>query len=444
MQNKRLLQTYFVWTIGCQMNQADSRRLTDELETRGLRAVKTADEADVIALNTCVVRQQAEDRARGRLNSLKNHKKRRPGSVVCVMGCLVGVKSSERAALQKIFPFVDVWMSPSDIQPLLAYIDHRQEPFPRPAAESETEGCSDSKEAFSPYTAFVSVVFGCSHACSFCIIPFQRGPERSRPMNEILDDMRRFADRGVREIMLLGQIVDRYGLDLDDGVDLAGLLRAADQVPGIQRIRFLTSHPCWMTDAVIEAVAELESVCPHFEIPVQAGNDEVLQRMRRGYTVDEYRRLVDRVRRRIPDATINTDLILGFPGETHEQFLDTLKVVKEMRFDKVHTAKYSPRRKTLAARRFEDDVPEAEKSARLHQVDALQEQILREKNAVWLGQQVEVLVEARKNERWFGRTPHNRLVFFDDARDLAGKVVQVEIAHAGPFSLTGQVVDRLS
>jgi tRNA-2-methylthio-N6-dimethylallyladenosine synthase len=287
-------------------------------------------------------------------------------------------------------------------------------------------------------SAYIPIVLGCSHACAYCIIPYRRGPERSRPVEEILAEARALAAQGVKELTLLGQIVDRYGLDLPDKSSLASLLRRLHEIDDLWRIRFLTSHPNWMTDELLEAVAELPKVCEHIEVPVQAGDDEVLARMRRGYTTDDYRSLIACIRNRIPGVSIATDVIVGFPGETEAQFQRTYDLLAQLRLDKAHIARYSPRPQTLAARRFPDDAPQEEKERRRKTLDDLQAEIVGEINARLLGETVEVLVEGRKKERWWGRTRTDKLVFFEDEQDWRGRLAQVHITWTGPWSLIGK------
>jgi len=294
-------------------------------------------------------------------------------------------------------------------------------------------------------SAHVPVVYGCSHACSFCIIPFRRGVERSRSVGEIVAHVRSLALQGVKEITLLGQIVDRYGKDVEDGPDLADLLRIVHDVAeetGVERIRFLTSHPNWMTDKLLDTVAELPRVMPHIEVPVQAGNDQVLENMKRGYTQAQYRRLVERIRQRIPNVAINTDIIVGFCGETDEQFMDTYNLLAELKLDKAHLARYSPRPNTVSERRMEDDVPEEEKKRRHQMLDELQAQVVAEINSRYLGQTVSVLVEEQHRGKWRGRTPQNKLVFFEAPGEWRGRVVDVEITWTGPWSMQGRLPQR--
>ncbi len=434
---------YHIWTAGCQMNVADSQRVASALEGLGYRPTPVAEQADVVVLNTCVVRQSAEDRALGRLTSLQPLKERRPEVVINLMGCLVGVKA--RPELSAAFPYVDVFSPPSDPQPL---IDHLTQADGRSleAQDTRQRHAAMDGELVLPLhergrlvSAHVPVVYGCSHACTFCIIPYRRGPERSRRVEQIVAEVRSLAEQGVREVTLLGQIVDRYGMDVPDGPTLSDLLRAVHPVDGIRRIRFLTSHPNWMSDQLLDTVAELEKVCEHIEVPVQAGDDEVLRRMRRGYRADDYRRLIDRIRRRLPGASIATDIIVGFPGETETQFQRTYELLAELELDVAHLARYSARPRTVAARRLIDDVPEQEKMRRFQLLEELQTDIAERTHRRLFGRELEVLVEGRRRGRWMGRTRTNKLVFFEAETELRGQLVLVRIAHTGPWSLRGSI-----
>jgi tRNA-2-methylthio-N6-dimethylallyladenosine synthase len=444
---------YYIWTIGCQMNVADSRRLASVLEQLGYTSADQAEDADIVVLNTCVVRQSAEDKVYGRLGSLRPLKERNPNAILGVMGCLVGVK--DPAPLHRRFPLVDVFIPPSDPGPLLDYLAERgvadQGRAMETAEDTRRHLLQDgdlvlpAHERGSLVSAYVPTVLGCSHACTYCIIPYRRGSERSRPMDEIITEAKSLAAQGVQEITLLGQIVDRYGLDLDltpnsGQPSLAALLRRLHEIDGFQRIRFLTSHPNWMTDELLDAVAELPKVCEHIEVPVQAGDDEILALMRRGYTGDDYRRLIARIRERISGVSIATDVIVGFPGETEAQFQRSYDLLAELRLDKAHVARYSPRPQTVATRRFPDDVPPEEKERRRKALDDLQAEVVGEINARLLDQTVEVLVEGKKKERWWGRTRTDKLVFFDDEGDWRGQMVNVRITWAGPWSLIGERV----
>jgi len=449
---------YHIWTAGCQMNVADSRRVASALEGLGYKPARRADEADVIVLNTCVVRQSAEDKAYGYLNSLKAVKRQNPAVVINLMGCLVGVKGY--AKLAEHFPQVDVFSPPSDPGPLLAYLSLTSGQA-QALTQAETKTLEDAetsrrfalmdgdltlpaREQGRLVSAHVPVVLGCSHACTYCIIPYRRGIERSRPVDDIVAEARSLVAQSVKEITLLGQIVDRYGVDLPGGPDLSGLLRIIHDIAGLERVRFLTSHPGWMTPKLLETVAELPRVMPHIEVPVQAGDDQVLARMRRGYTVADYRRLVAEIRTRLKDARLSgaranpaiaTDIIVGFPGETGAQFQNTYDLLAELELDVAHLARYSPRPGTVAARQMPDDVPDEEKWRRFRLLEELQEGIAAKINAQYLGEPVEVLFEEKIKGRWRGRTPTNKLVFVESEDDLRGKVLTVTVTWTGPWSM---------
>ncbi len=438
---------YHFWITGCQMNYADARRVATQLESMGYQETLTPEEADVIVLETCTVRQQSEDKAYNKLHSLRPLKERNPELTVAVMGCVVGVRGNE--ALEKQFPFVDVFMEPAtDGLPLISQLSQEadknlddQETAARHALLDGEVILPDSQRG-ELVTAPVSIVYGCSHACSFCIIPQKRGIERSRPVGAIAAEVRSLVAQGVKEVMLLGQIVDRYGYDVPDGPDLADLLTVLNGIEGLLRIRFLTSHPSYMTDKILQAVADLPKVMPHIEVPIQSGDDEVLVHMKRGYDQQTYRSLIERIRRIIPDVGINTDIIVGFPGETEAQFQNTYDLLADLRLDKIHLARYSPRPGTVSARRMADDISDEEKRRRFQLIDDLNRDVSEVKMQRWLDQVVEVLVEETQKERWRGRTPQGKLVFFDDPRELKGALVKVRITHAGPWSMSGEAVDR--
>lgn len=433
---------YHITTYGCQMNVADSRRLAGELERLGLSPVEAAEEADVIVLNTCVVRQQPEDRAVNRLLSLRPLKEQHPGVLIALMGCLVGTRDPT-GELSARFPFVDVFAPPSDPRPLVDMIIERHakqitaESRERQVAAQDGEYLLPLSDRGRLVSAHVPIVLGCSHACSYCIIPYRRGPETSRRPADILAEASALVQQGVREITLLGQIVDRYGLDLPEQTSLSALMRELHEIEGLQRIRFLTSHPNWMTDELLDAVAELPKVCEHIEVPLQAGDDGILRAMRRGYQASEYESIIKRIRDTIPQVSISTDVIVGFPGESEVEFLKTYDLLEKLRMDKAHIARYSPRPQTLSARTMEDLVPSAEKERRRKVLDDLQAQISGEINTRLVDKSVEVLVEDYQRGRWRSRTRGNKLVFFEDSRELRGELVQVRIEWAGPWSMYG-------
>jgi tRNA-2-methylthio-N6-dimethylallyladenosine synthase len=442
---------YHIWTEGCQMNVADSQRVASSLEHLGYQATRLPEEADVIVLNTCVVRQSAEDKAYGRLSTLRPLKESRPGIVINLMGCLVGVRGHDR--LKKRFPYVDVFSPPSDPGPLVGYLtqadsrelemDETQQRF----AAMDDELLLPVNERGNLVSAFIPIVLGCSHACTFCIIPYRRGVERSRPVGDILAEGRALARQGVKEITLLGQIVDRYGKDVPDGPNLAALLRLLNEVDGLERIRFLTSHPSYLSDELLETVADLPKVMPHIEVPVQAGDNRVLDDMKRGYTREDYYRLVERIRQVFtgsdPAVSIATDIIVGFPGESEAQFQRTYDLLAELKLDVAHLARYSTRPGTVASRRMLDDVPEEEKWRRYRLLEELQEGIATDINASYLGKTVEVLFEDRVRGRWRGRTPTNKLVFLESDEDLRGRLLPVQITWTGPWSMQATLPQAL-
>lgn len=442
-----MTKKYHFWITGCQMNYADARRVATELEKLGYAATPRAEDADVIVLETCTVRQQSEDKAYGKLHNLRPLKEKHPNKTIAVMGCVVGVRGNEQ--LEARFPFVDVFMEPAtDGLPLVNHLKQDEGLKLDLVATSHRHALMDgdvilpAEQRGQLVSAPVSIVYGCSHACTFCIIPQKRGKERSRPVGEIAAEVRSLVAQGVKEVVLLGQIVDRYGYDVPDGPDLADLLTVINGVDGLQRIRFLTSHPNYMTDKILYAVRDLPKVMPQIEVPIQAGNNEVLANMKREYSREQYRDLVYKIRDIIPDAAVHCDIIVGFPGETDAQFMDTYDILAELKLDKVHLARYSPRPGTVSARRLEDDVPDEEKRRRFHLLEELHKQVSQDINRRYLGETVEVLVEDLHKGRWRGRTPQNKLVFFSDGRDRKGDLVNVQIKHTGPWSMSGTAVDQ--
>ncbi|MDM8527677.1 tRNA (N6-isopentenyl adenosine(37)-C2)-methylthiotransferase MiaB [Anaerolineales bacterium HSG24] len=434
-------KTYNLWTAGCQMNVDDSQRVGSELEKLGYIYSDSYREADVVVVNTCVVRQSAEDKATGFLWTLKPYKENNPNKVIALMGCMVGVKGGKK--LVKTFPHVDVFMSPSETAPLVDFLISRDE---EKAALEERYKLQDEELSFvlprhqqnNLVATYVTIIRGCSHVCSYCIIPSRRGIEHSRPVGEIVGEIRSMVAQGVKEVTLLGQIVDRYGYDVPAGPCLPDLLRVINDIEGLARIRFLTSHPNYMTDDLLDAMVELPKVCEHVEVPNQAGDDEVLFNMKREYNITEYANLIKRIRARMPKVSIATDIIVGFPGETEAQFQRTLGTLAQLKLDVCHVAMYSPRPGTVSAKILPDDVSADEKKRRLQAVNDLQEQIVTEINASLLGEMVEVLVEEKQKGRWRGRTRTNKLVFFeDDSQDWRGKLAQVEVTWTGPWSLRG-------
>jgi tRNA-2-methylthio-N6-dimethylallyladenosine synthase len=414
---------YHIWTIGCQMNQGDSEQLSADLERLGYQPAQEMSKADLIVLNTCVVRQSAENRVLGKLDSLKELKKLSPDTVIALAGCMV---DSEIDQLRRRFPHVDLFLKPGQFPELLHLAKTRT---------SETS-ISFASPRLSP-TAFATIIEGCDNFCSYCIVPYRRGREKSRPIAEIRCQVERLVERGVKEVTLLGQNVDSYGHDLPDKPGLADLLQELNSVAGLARIRFLTSHPKDMSQKLIHTIASLKKVCEHINLPAQSGDDKILRAMGRGYTVQYYRELVERIRLAIPNIALSTDIIVGFPGETEEQFQQTIALLSDLRFDTVHVAAYSPRPGTTAARRFKDDIPLIEKRKRLQEVEELQSSIASGINAKLLGHNIEVLVEGKKKSKWYGRSRTDKLVFFEDKADWLGQLVDIEVKKTSPWALQG-------
>ena len=421
-------KNYFVWTIGCQMNIADSQKLENVFENMGLGKSDSVQDANVVVLNSCVVRKSAESKVESMLGTFKSVKTLFPEKIFVLMGCMVGPKTDD---LKKRFPYVDVFAQPQKIEPIVDFISNKM--------GIDSEGCLESITVTPDVAAYVPIIHGCDKFCSFCIIPYRRGREVSREIEDIVKEVELLTFRGVQEVTLLGQNVDSYGHDLQPGNRLEDLLSAVNDVEGIKRIRFLTSHPNDMSEQIIKAVSKLDKVCENFLLPFQAGDDDVLNSMRRGYTNLEYRNLVDKIRDYVPQSTIATDIIVGFCGETEAQFQETLDLIQEIRFDKVHAAAYSPRKGTISDRMMEDSVSKEEKKERLEAIWEMQESVQVEINKKLIGQELEVLVEGKKRNKVFGRTRSDKLVFIDTDYDKTNELVCVKIDDSTAWSLQGTI-----
>ncbi len=425
---------YFLWTVGCQMNTADSEKLAAGFSRLGLEPVAEATRADIVVINTCSVRQHAEDRAWSQLGRVRLLKEERPDLKVAVMGCMVGPRTGD---LERRFPFVDVFARPQQFAPIMDLVEP-------PAEDLGGEFWPSTFALPEGPTAYVPVVHGCDKFCTYCIVPYRRGRERSRPLTEIVREVAWLAANGVREVTLLGQTVEAYGHDLEGAPDLGDLMRALSAVERLARIRFLTSYPKDMTARILAAVAELPKVMECFSLPVQSGSDAVLASMRRGYTKAGYLAKIAEVRALMPDAGITTDVIVGYPGETEADYEETLAILEDLRFDKIHAAAYSPRPGTIAIRTLADDIPAKVKAERLQRVQAVEQRISREINATYLGTAQTILVEGvNKKGQPFGRTRTGKLVHLDEPTRV-GALVEVRIEHAGPFALRGAAIDNLS
>jgi tRNA-2-methylthio-N6-dimethylallyladenosine synthase len=412
------MPTYHIWTIGCQMNKAESERIAARFEELGYRAVKSVNDADLIVLNSCVVRQSAENRVINKLHDLKHLKKERPDTLLALTGCMV---DSDTSRLHDNYPYVNYFFKAGEYPPWLEKTNEPSLPkHPTPSV-------------------YVPISQGCDNFCSYCIVPYRRGREKSRALEEIVCEVKELLQRGAKEVVLLGQNVDSYGHDLKGKPDLADLLTELNQIKGLVRLRFLTNHPKDMSQELIKAIAGLDKVCEQVNLPVQAGSDEILKEMKRGYTIEQYQQLIRQIREIVADIAISTDVIVGFPGESEGQFKETLDLLSNIKFDTVHVAAYSPRAGTTADREYKDDIPSDEKKERLNKIEEIQKQIQSEVNARLLGGVMEILVEGRKKGKWYGRTRTDKLVFFSSDRDYYGKLVKIKIEKTSPWSLQGKI-----
>jgi tRNA-2-methylthio-N6-dimethylallyladenosine synthase len=411
---------YHIWTVGCQMNKAESERLGTVFEQRGYRAAAMPEKADVIVVNSCVVRQSAENRVVNKLHALRQIKRLHPEITIAVTGCFV---DSNEAKLKKAYPHVDYFFRAGDLP---QWLDRIQP--------------SELLPERAPVSVYLPIMQGCNNFCTYCIVPFRRGREKSRTITEVAAEAEELVRRGSREIVLLGQNVDSYGSDLPDRPGLADLLERLNPIAGLARLRFLTNHPKDMNPRLIDSISRLDRVCKHINLPVQAGDDGILEAMRRGYTSSHYRGLISEIRKIIPGVALSTDVIVGFPSETEEQFQRTVGLLEEIQFDTVHAACYSPRTGTYAQKHFPDDVPATEKRRRLKIVEDLQEEILTRLNEEMSGQTVEVLVEGQTRGKWRGRTRSDKLVFFNAPGNRLGQVVSIQISKTSPWALQGTMI----
>lgn len=444
--------SYWITTFGCQMNKADSERMAGILEAMGYRPGEDEHSADLVLYNTCTIRDNAEQKVYSHLGRQVLRKRADPRLTLVVAGC---VAQQEGEALLRRVPELDLVMGPQHANRLESLLERVASGQQVLATEEHTilEDITTARRD-SRVCAWVNVIYGCNERCTYCVVPSVRGREQSRLPAAIRLEMEGLAAQGYREVTLLGQNIDAYGRDLS-GITpegrrahtLTDLLVFVHEVEGLARIRFATSHPRYFTDRLIDACADLPKVCEHFHIPFQSGDNDVLRAMARGYTVERYRRIVDRIRQRMPDAALSADVIVGFPGESDAQYRRTLDLVEDLGFDQVNTAAYSPRPGTPAAT-WPDQVEEAVKVARLQELNALVEQVARQRNARYQGRHEEVLVEGinpRDPAQLMGRTRTNRLTFFpaqgpDGHQHQPGDLVTVAIESTRSFSLSGRLL----
>jgi len=424
----KITDKFHIWTVGCQMNVADSQRVDVGLKRLGLDEEKNIEDADIVVLNTCVVRQSAEDTATGLLGKLAKQKKRK-STFICVTGCMV---ESTTKTLAERFPQVDLWAKPQDTPKIIENIAD--------FLDLSSDGCVENLiPEKSKFTEFVPIVQGCDKFCTFCVIPYRRGRETSKPMDQIFDEIKQLVDNGTKEVTLLGQNVDSYGHDLNPKMDLSDLMHNIHDISKLLRIRFLTSHPNDMSIKLINTIKDLPKVCKCINLPFQAGSNRILANMRRGYTRDQFLRKIDQIRNIIPDVTLTTDLIVGFPGETELDFLDSINLLKEVNFDKVHVAAYSERKGTFAFRQIEDDIPQKTKRERLNEVNKLQDTVQNNLNSKYLNKFYEVLIEGQNRDKYYGRTEGDKLVYVENLNEtFIGQILKTRIIDFSPYSLIAE------
>jgi tRNA-2-methylthio-N6-dimethylallyladenosine synthase len=437
------IKKYFTLTYGCQMNVRDSEIICGLLEASGFIEAEKPEDADLIVFNTCSVRHSAENKVFGKLGEINTLKRTKPELLIALGGCMAQIPEIHNRLRKQ---GVDILFGTHNIHELPALISRAKHGEKKVFEVWSKEGAVvENLPAFHKpgVSAFVNIMFGCNNFCSYCIVPYTRGRERSRQPGDILNELNKLADQGYKEVTLLGQNVNSYGLGLEAGVDFADLLKMAAEIDGIKRIRFMTSHPKDMSDKLIDAIAECQKLCEHIHVPVQAGSNDVLKRMNRHYTREHYLKLTEKIRGKIPEVSISTDLIVGFPGETEKDFLDTIDVVEQVCFDAAFTFMYSARSGTGAAN-LPDQVPLDEKRRRLSELNRVQYAISADINKALVGTRQEVLIEgpSKNNPATLAsRTRTNRIVLISNSNASPGDIVNVRINRAVTFNLYGEIVN---
>ena len=433
---------YFLRTYGCQMNVHDSEEIKYYLESLGYEAVEELELADIVVLNTCAIRENAKDKVFGYLGRCKHLKKEKPDLIIAVAGCLMQ-KPNEIEEIHNKHKYIDIIIGTHNLNELPNLIEEANN-----KKTQNIEVYSNSDVVFenvkynrdSKISAWINIIYGCDKFCTYCIVPFTRGRERSRKMEEVLEEVSNLKEQGYMEVTLLGQNVNAYGKDLDLGYDFATLLEEVAKI-GIPRIRFVTSHPWNFTDKMIDVIAKYDNIMPYVHLPIQSGSDDILRKMNRKYTIDEYKKLFDQIKNKVKDVAITTDIIVGFPNETDEDFKKTLDIVNYCKYDGAYTFIFSPREGTAAAR-MEDKVSMEVKEKRLQELNNLVNKYSLESNQRLVGKVVEVLVNGiseKDNNKVYGYTDTMKLVNIVGGNELIGKIVQVKITDAKSFSLDGEI-----
>lgn len=436
------MKSYYIYTYGCQMNESDSERLAHQLESVGYVPTEEVDVADLIILNTCCVRETAENKIYGRIGELKHLKEKNKNLIIAITGCMA---QKNQADMFKRAPHIDIVLGTHNIQHINEMVKEVQRTKKR-QVNVDMDNTVLPELAAKPngkFFAWVPIMNGCNKFCTYCIVPHVRGREISRPVEAIVKDVRELGEKGFKEITLLGQNVNSYGLDFKDGTDFGTLVDALDGVPGIERIRYMTSHPQDMTKGMVDALGRSSNIVTQLHLPVQSGSDNILKRMNRHYSVEQYKDLLQYCRKKIDGVTITTDIIVGFPGETEEDFQQTLQLLKDVRYDMAFTFIYSKRSGTPAAE-FEEQVPEEVKRVRLQALMDVQNEISLELNQAMEGKVYDIIVEgpSRTDENmWFGRTSGNKMVLFPKQENLnIGDTIDVRIDKGQTWVLYGTVL----
>ncbi|NEZ46174.1 tRNA (N6-isopentenyl adenosine(37)-C2)-methylthiotransferase MiaB [Clostridium niameyense] len=435
---------FFIETWGCQMNEEDSEKFAGLLKIEGYIETEKREDADIIIFNTCCVRENAELKVYGNLGMLKALKAKNPNLVICVTGCMMQQEGMAEA-IKKKFPFVDIIIGTHNAHKFMDYLNevknHHQMVL---EIQEKEDGIIENipVDRKSSVKAFVTIMYGCNNFCTYCIVPYVRGRERSREPLNIENEIKELVAEGYKEITLLGQNVNSYGKDLEPKVSFAELLKRVNKIEGLERVRFMTSHPKDLTEEVIEAVASCDKLCEQIHLPVQSGSSKILKKMNRYYSREQYLELVGKIKKAIPNVALTTDIIVGFPGETEEDFEATLSLVKEVEYDSAFTFLYSIRPGTPAAE-YKDQVPEDVKHKRFDRLVKAVNEICAKKNKEYQDKIVEVLVEGTsKNDdtKLMGRTRTGKLVNFEGNKEDIGKLVNVKITKAQSFSLVGEEI----
>jgi tRNA-2-methylthio-N6-dimethylallyladenosine synthase len=439
-----LAKKYLIETWGCQMNEEDSEKLSGMLKNQGYERTNIKEEASIIIFNTCCVRENAELKVYGNLGALKALKKSKPELIIAVCGCMMQQEGMAESIIKK-YPFVDIIFGTHNSYKFPEYLNRVKQEEKSVIeiinkAEDIVEGIPIDRE--SDIKAFVTIMYGCNNFCTYCIVPYVRGRERSREPEEIEKEIKTLIEKGYKEITLLGQNVNSYGNGLENDMNFSKLLRRINNIEGLERIRFMTSHPKDLSEELIETIADCGKICEHIHLPVQSGSSNMLKKMNRHYDREQYLDLVKRIKNQMPNVAITTDIIVGFPGETEEDFEDTLSLVKEVEYDSAFTFIYSKRKGTPAdemKEQIEDDV----KHIRFNRLVEAINEISAKKNKAYAGSTVEVLVEGfskNDSEKLMGRTRTGKLVNFKGNSDSIGKLVSVKITEALSFSLNGEQI----